>query len=307
MGANWIHGIERNPIYQIADENNLLKVRHGDKGLRHRNIFITEDGVDVNEKVINQVNLMYGQLIIQAEDYYQSCMPTPEENDSVGAFLEREFSELLDRYTNGDRHVRQIVFNQRKRLECCISGCDTLDEVALSEFGGYEELPGVHYSIPGGFTGVLDILQKNIPKDNLLLNTPVRCVHWNRKHSGDNQYEVEVQCENGDVYYANHVIVTVSLGVLKAACDRMFDPPLTPEKQGAIDRMGFGIVNKVILQFEEPVTPDDVFHIELLWDNQNIENPDLRHTWFRKIYSLEVTSHSGYVIVGRLRKYKGIL
>lgn len=121
LGAHWIHGIERNPIYKIADDNNLLKLRHGDKGLRHRNCFLTEEGKEVNEKVVNSVNLAYGQLIIQAEDFYQSSIPTEEENDSVGAFLEREFSERLEKYTNGDRHIREMVFNQRKLLEYCIS------------------------------------------------------------------------------------------------------------------------------------------------------------------------------------------
>ncbi|XP_021378631.1 spermine oxidase-like [Mizuhopecten yessoensis] len=298
MGANWIHGIERNPIFKIAYENNLLELRHGDKGLRHKNLFRTEDGEEINERTVNQINLLYGQLIIQAEDYYQSNIPTPEENDSVGAFLEREFSSMIERYSNGDRHVREILFDQRKLLECCISGCDTLDEVSLSEFGGYQELPGVHYSIPKGFKSVLNILKKNIPTENILLNTPVKCIHWNRKHSDDNQFEVKVECENGEVFYANHVLVTVSLGVLKAACDRMFDPPLPPDKLLAIDRVGFGIVDKVIVQFDEPITPPEVFHVEMLWDKTKVEIPDLRHTWYRKIYSLEVTG--GNVLVGWL-------
>lgn len=297
LGANWIHGIERNPIFKLAFDNNLLELRHGDKGLRHKNMFVTEDGEEINERTVNQINLIYGQLIIQAEDYYQSNIPTPEENDSVGAFLEREFSELLERYTNGDRHVREILFDQRKLLECCISGCDSLDEVSLSEFGGYQELPGVHYTIPRGFNGVLNILKKNIPTENLQLNTPVKCVHWNRKHSEDNQCEIKVECEDGEVFYANHVIVTVSLGVLKAACDRMFEPALPPEKLHAIECMGYGIVDKVIMQFHEPITPTQVFHIELLWDKDKIEINDLRHTWFRKIYSFEVAR--GNVFTGK--------
>lgn len=298
LGAHWIHGIERNPIYKIADDNNLLKLRHGDKGLRHRNCFITEEGKEVNEKVVNSVNLAYGQLIIQAEDFYQSSIPTEEENDSVGAFLEREFSERLEKYTNGDRHIRELVFNQRKLLECCISGCDRLEDVSLSEFGGYEELPGVHYSIPPGFEAVLEILKSSIPKDNILLNHPVRCVHWSRKNCNESDYKVMVECENGEMFYANHVIVTVSLGVLKAAYDRMFDPPLPEEKVGAIDRLGFGIVDKVILKFDKPVTEPDVFRIELLWDDDNIKCNDLRHTWYRKIYSFEVLHES--VLVGWL-------
>ena len=40
------------------------------------------------------------------------------------------------------------------------------------------------------------------------------------------------------------VLVTVPVGVLKKGTIA-FDPPLPPHKQAAIDRMGFGLLNKV--------------------------------------------------------------
>lgn len=46
------------------------------------------------------------------------------------------------------------------------------------------------------------------------------------------------------------VIVTVPLGVLKA--DRIaFSPPLPTDKQAAINRLGFGLLDKLYLQFED--------------------------------------------------------
>lgn len=60
LGVYWIYGIERNFIYKIVDDNNLLKFRYGDKGLRYRNCFLIEEGKEVNEKVVNFVNLVYG-------------------------------------------------------------------------------------------------------------------------------------------------------------------------------------------------------------------------------------------------------
>ncbi|XP_067656296.1 spermine oxidase-like isoform X1 [Haliotis asinina] len=286
LGANWIHGIERNPIYQIADQNHLLQLRNKDKSLRRRDLFYSEDGEMISEKMVKEVDFTYGMLIQQCEDYFQSNLPTPEENDSVGAFLHREFQEKLNKYSNGDRLLRESIFNQRTLLECCISGCDRLEEVSLGEFGCYEELPGIHYTIPPGFETVLEILKKNIPKENILLNTPVKTVHWDMQDKSCG--EVCVECENGEKFYANHVISTVSLGVLKAACDRMFNPSLTEEKLHAIDNLGFGIVDKVILEFDQPIVDDDVFRIELLWDKLKDPLRDLRKTWYRKIYSFEV-------------------
>ena len=63
---------------------------------------------------------------------------------------------------------------------------------------------------------------------------------------------VEVSVENGEdaknemieTYRAEAVLVTVPLGVLKEKVIG-FDPPLPEEKQSAIDRLGFGNLNKV--------------------------------------------------------------
>ena len=74
---------------------------------------------------------------------------------------------------------------------------------------------------------------------------------------------VEVSVENGEdaknemieTYRAEAVLVTVPLGVLKENVIT-FDPPLPEEKQSAIDRLGFGNLNKVkktILAFHDPI------------------------------------------------------
>jgi monoamine oxidase len=46
-------------------------------------------------------------------------------------------------------------------------------------------------------------------------------------------------------------IVTVPLGCLKKG-DIMFDPPLSDAKSGAIERLGFGHLNKVVMEFKAP-------------------------------------------------------
>jgi spermine oxidase len=58
---------------------------------------------------------------------------------------------------------------------------------------------------------------------------------------------------DGSNMLADHVIVTVSLGVLKAGIHEdsgMFNPPLPSFKSEAISRLGYGLVNKLFLQVE---------------------------------------------------------
>ena len=299
MGANWIHGVENNPIYQIADENHLLQLRHKDKSLRSKDVFINEDGSIVGDRLVKEVDLIYGLLLTQCENFFTNNIPAPEEDDSVGRYLQRNFEEKVGRYANGERHLRKLIFSHRKLLECCISGCDSLDEVALQDFGSYENLPGIHYTIPPGFDTILDILCKDIPKDNIVFNSPVRCVNWDL--GPEAKYPVCVEMENGEKHYANHVIVTVSLGVLKAACDRMFTPSLPSEKLTAIAGLGYGVVDKVFLEFDRPIVNSDVFRLNILWDEEAPHGKDLRHSWYRKIYSFEVVHE--HILVGK-QKYK---
>lgn len=54
------------------------------------------------------------------------------------------------------------------------------------------------------------------------------------------------------------MIVTVSLGFLKAHYHTLFTPPLPAKKINAIEHTGFGTLGKIFLEFEEPFWPSDV-------------------------------------------------
>eukprot|EP00471_Norrisiella_sphaerica_P012399 CAMPEP_0184501478 /NCGR_PEP_ID=MMETSP0113_2-20130426/47811_1 /TAXON_ID=91329 /ORGANISM="Norrisiella sphaerica, Strain BC52" /LENGTH=502 /DNA_ID=CAMNT_0026890263 /DNA_START=17 /DNA_END=1522 /DNA_ORIENTATION=+ len=63
-------------------------------------------------------------------------------------------------------------------------------------------------------------------------------------HTDENGVEKTVQDE------ADLVLVTVSLGVLKSGMVR-FVPSLPPWKQNSIQRLGFGLINKLVLEWRE--------------------------------------------------------
>lgn len=60
--------------------------------------------------------------------------------------------------------------------------------------------------------------------------------------------QVRVHTGAGD-FEGDACIVTVPLGVLKRSDKVKFLPPLPPRKQAAIQRLGFGCLNKVMLLF----------------------------------------------------------
>ncbi|XP_064598668.1 uncharacterized protein LOC135465326 [Liolophura sinensis] len=71
---------------------------------------------------------------------------------------------------------------------------------------------------------------------------------------------VVIKCRNGQNYEADAVIVTLPLGVLKTN-DVKFTPGLSTKKKGAIKRVGFGTVNKLVLEFNQQFWPNDTHHI----------------------------------------------
>jgi len=68
---------------------------------------------------------------------------------------------------------------------------------------------------------------------------------------------------------ADRAIVTVPLGVLKAGAIA-FDPPLPGTKRQAIERLGFGLLDKVVLAFEEPFWPQSADLLGLVGTEQPV-------------------------------------
>ena len=76
MGANWIQGIERNPIFKLAIENNLLtpKFQTGRK-LGQKVMFKTEDGESVHSKIVEEVDWHFGKAFLNVASYYIFVLP----------------------------------------------------------------------------------------------------------------------------------------------------------------------------------------------------------------------------------------
>lgn len=66
----------------------------------------------------------------------------------------------------------------------------------------------------------------------------------------------KIRCEDGSVIEADYVVNSIPLGVLKHG-DVEFDPPLPRWKTEAIERLGFGVLNKVVLMYDRAFWEED--------------------------------------------------
>lgn len=126
------------------------------------------------------------------------------------------------------------------------------------------EFPGDHYVVTNGYDNIVDVLgtkardlgvdfklgQKlekiDLRDDKVILS--IRDLTAD-KQPGDKKSKND---GNSHVYQADFkaVLCTIPLGVLKANTIK-FEPPLPDYKTEAINRLGFGNLNKVVMYFEE--------------------------------------------------------
>lgn len=121
-------------------------------------------------------------------------------------------------------------------------------------YGGFG---GAHCMIKGGYSTVVESLGEGLP---IHLNHVVTDVSYGTKDPGSNgsqSYRVKVSTSNGSEFLGDAVLITVPLGCLKTESIK-FSPPLPQWKHSSIQRLGFGVLNKVVLEFPEVFWNDSV-------------------------------------------------
>ncbi|KAK4042548.1 Sec1-like protein [Parachaetomium inaequale] len=132
-----------------------------------------------------------------------------------------------------------------------------------------------HSMVVGGYQSVPRGLMHLPTPLNVKQKSPVSNITYT---SGSPTGAATVTCEDGSTVEADFVVSTIPLGVLKHG-NVKFEPPLPPWKSDAIDRLGFGVLNKVILVYKEPFWDEDrdIFGV--------LRNPTNRHSLDQKDYA----------------------
>ena len=170
-----------------------------------------------------------------------------------------------------------------------LSSVESEDAACLSSLSSqiyvnspYVEYPlGDHYLKDGAFSTIVRPLRRSIPSESIRYNRVVRSI---TTCDGDGE-TLSVQCSNGISATFDCVVVTLPLGVLKRHHKTMFPNKLLPDfKTRAIERMGFGTMEKIAMTF--PVVFWDAkteifgFNAEMR-EGHVVKNGKIRHNiWF---------------------------
>lgn len=351
LGATWIHGSHGNPIYHLAEANGLLEEttdgersvgrisRYSKNGVA---CYLTNRGRRIPKDVVEEFSDLYNEVYNLTQEFFRHGKPVnAESQNSVGVFTREEVRNRIRDDPDDPEATKRLklaMIQQYLKVESCESSSHSIDEVSLSAFGEWTEIPGAHHIIPSGFMRVVELLAEGIPAHVIQLGKPVRCVHWDQasarprgpeieprgegdhnhdtgegsqggeepRASGleeDEQWPVVVECEDCEVIPADHVIVTVSLGVLKRQHASFFRPGLPVEKVAAIHRLGIGTTDKIFLEFEEPFWGPECNSLQFVWEDE-AESRTLTYPpelWYRKICGFDVLyppERYGHVLSG---------
>ena len=147
-------------------------------------------------------------------------------------------------------------------LESEAEDCDGNQEVSFKKGNKYEDL--------------LQIFRNDIPHNRIIFETSVSKIDYT---DTDN---VQVISKDGTIWSADIVIFTGSLGVLKQNGRNLFDPPLPDDKLQAIDTLGFGLIDKIYLEFSDPILDSNI-NWNFLFDDEGISYSaeDAANDWTR--------------------------
>ncbi|XP_020816824.1 spermine oxidase [Drosophila serrata] len=265
MGAQWCHGEQRNCVYEMVKDLDLLDFT-GDffSGVRM---------VRSNKEVIP---LELGQQLYGIAD-----MSVPKgsnaEAESVGSHLaEHYWQEIESQLPQVDRALATEALECFSRHESSILASDNLFEVSGRLHLEYEKCSGDQLLNwrDKGYARFLRLLMKVCEDEPEELGALEGCVLLGKKVvkiEFIDPDKVRVVCEDGDAFDVDHVICTVSLGVLQEQHERMFSPPLPAEKVNAIRSLQLGTVDKMFLEYEKQPFPDDFVGFFCLWREEDLK------------------------------------
>ncbi|XP_001987499.2 spermine oxidase isoform X1 [Drosophila grimshawi] len=288
LGAQWVHGQQNNVVYEMVGKHNLLESTDG--------MFLHVDWIRSNGERISRP-LAKKLVNILSEIFTKRREELVNREGTYGEYLMEKFNEELSKpcFRHIDHELAAEFLRTFKKME----GGTVDTDMSAAGYGTYSPCPGDCYLNwrDKGFRQFLRVLcngdEMNLLgelKDCIDLNTRVLRIEWDRLDGS-----VLVSCENDKSYLADHVIVTVSLGVLKKNA-KFFHPNLPQTKRKAINFLGFAHICKIFVEFEEPFWHDNWLGFNAVWRSEDINQTQLE--WVPDIYGFYVYAYQPRVLMG---------
>ncbi|WP_439689658.1 flavin monoamine oxidase family protein [Curtobacterium sp. SP.BCp] len=238
LGASWIHGIDGNPLWELAPALGIDTVEFTVGSFQF-------DGRPIGWHAPSGRRLTEAEAASFVADLHALDAALPEVVEHApppSTYASAVNAVLRDLRIDGDRAARVREYTAHRSEDLCGAPVTVLDAHGLDE----EHVPGDEVVFPRGYGQYARALAEGL---DVRLSSVVRAV----RQSPDG---AAVELADGRVVTAAAVVVTVPLGVLQAGAIT-FEPPLGPDVLDAMGRLGMGVYDKVFLRFPERFWGDD--------------------------------------------------
>ncbi|KAL6529818.1 Polyamine oxidase 2 [Orobanche gracilis] len=247
LGASWLHGVSKEnplasvigrlglPLYRTSGDNSVLY----DHDLESYALF-DMDGNQVHQGLVSKVGETFESILKETDLVRQ------EFSDDMS--IQRAISIVFER--RPDLRLEGLEHKVLQWYLCRMEGwfAADADTISLKGWDQEELLPGGHGLMVRGYLPVINTLAKGLD-----IRLGHRVTKVDRRHHG-----VKVTVEDGRTFIADAAVIAIPLGVLKSNCIK-FEPRLPEWKEEAINNLGVGIENKIILNFDNVFWPNVEF------------------------------------------------
>ncbi len=225
LGASWIHGVDGNPLTDLAAAAGVRLMPSDFDSVAVRDA----EGRLVDETALDEVY-----------ERFADAIDADQPSTAV--------SDLLDRLSSGLTDRQRALFDYVRNTEIVHEFGVDANRLTLAAFDEGEEFGGGDAIVPDGMGLLLGALT-----DGYDVRTRAPVARVTRTLEG-----AAVELHDGEQLQADVVLITVPLGVLQSG-DIVFDPPLPAINQAAIGRLGMGRLEKVALRFDRSFWDDSEY------------------------------------------------
>ncbi|KAG7372297.1 amine oxidase [Nitzschia inconspicua] len=278
LGGQWLHeASETNPIRRLMEDDLHLgfivpkkqsQETRPRKGRRQRrrqqqrqqqtkNVIFDQDGTRIATAVVKKATNIFYKALDQYEYDDPDITPTTSFQDLLQQQLQLE--RLSDRRLERiDGPALQRTLNYLTHKTEGYEG-GRLHEVSALMADMYQNKGGPDRLPQGTYASVLRKLQDQLEQTmgcRIQLKSPVTSIVYDplaENGSPNNGIILTIETDQDGTtttIHCDYCVCTVPLGVLQQGRIQ-FDPPLPTHRLGAIQAMGMGLLNKIVLKFDE--------------------------------------------------------
>jgi len=261
LGAKWIDFAEHEEsTYKLAkDTIGLSKILE-----RDNTVYYNSSGEEIKKIIPQRMKKIVKHFCggIKINEKFNGSF---HNLNNIRAYFEAQSTNIVSpNFCKEERKTAMCILDSFLKELSGVYGCN-LEYLHIQHLMKSPLSAISRFYIPNGLEHILHTIQKNINSKHLHLGKPVGQISWNDRN------KALVSCMDGSKFYADHVICTIPLGVLKNFSRLMFRPMLPLEKEHAIKSLGFGNPVKIYFEFSKNINRWFIANLRFVVSNINFK------------------------------------